>query len=369
MAKKTKNRGSAGQRSKKKHEKELKRKHKLMSPAPLRPALAGAAAWKPETEGISGYADRLRARYYPLACDIAEHTPSPLDELPGMVWQKPRIAALSTTDLLARLGAVGITTSEEAFIAATAADFSAIRFAQTAWLPLLSPTASVHDRDLALLGACSLWERLRPTPVSLEALGDAFRDGVEHALSTKFDLAVEAWLVFFDRLRSRFTPAIRTLPDLDRLLDGEVDDIEAWTDDLVDLTGSAHPRQDDLTRRVVAALGALAEQLDHAHPSWLAVIRDHQAHLLAGLGAGDEAVALLRAEIARDPGNLAPYVALTEVLMDDAADFREGVLAAIAVLEEARAEAALKADHSEINDRIAGLKLHLDDEGEDEGSP
>jgi hypothetical protein len=360
MAKKGKKGGSSGQRGKKKHAKELKRKNKLAGSVSHTPA--AARAWDPQKEGIERFARRLHAPYYTLAHEIEDHASAPLDQLPSVVWTPQRIAALSTSELLTRLGAVGITTTEEAFVAATAQERSALRFARRAWLPVLRDGSSVHDHDLALLGACALWQRLRPATPSLEGILDPYLDGIAQALSNEPRAALEAWLQFFDRLRTLFTPEIRTIADIEALFDGEIDDIQFLTEDLFELARELDPRPEDLTRRVAAALGVIAEQLSGEDPRWWREVIHGQASLLAGINdlAGGEA--LLRATIARHPARLEARVALVDYLLDNEGDENGGVKQAIAVLEEAKASGAVPEHHREIDNRIDELReFHLED--------
>ncbi len=366
MAKKSKKSGSAAQRAKNKHKKALKRKNKIGSPSP--PLLAHPRDWTPEKEGIDRLSHRLRRSFAAVAHDLARLSPTPLADLPAVVWTRPRIAALATSELLARLGALGIAVTEAEFLAAVDAESSAVRFARQAWLPLVPGGSSVHDRDFALLAACALWQRLRPESPPIEAVVDDYLDGAEHAAAKEPERALTLWLRGFDSLRPRLSPSIRTVRDLDALLDGGVDNADTWLEMLFFTARQLEKRVPELTRRVAAVLGELPDRLLGEPADFRVSVVDDQARLLAGIGEKVEGERALRAALARITPDAEHWLTLVEFLTDDDSEDPRDLRGAISALETMKALLGDDADDWEIQDRIADLRHRLVELGEDPDS-
>ena len=362
MAKKKKS-GAAAQRSKKKHQKELKRRPKVGSP-PL-PQADRDRPWNPEKEGIERLSRRVRRSFATVAHQLPQMSTVPLDALPAFVWTRPRIAALATSELLARLAALGITTTEADFVAAIEAESSAVRFATRAWLPLVPRGSGVHDRDFVLLAACALFQRLRPEPPSIEAVVEDYLVGGDHAAAKQPELALPLWLRFFERLRPRLTPSIRTIRDLDELLDGGIDDADGWLQMLFIVGQQLGTRAPDLTRRVAAVLGEIAERLSGEPADFRMSVVDDQARLLAGIGEKAEGERALRSTIAHVAPDPEHWLTLVDFLTDDDSEDPHDLRSAIAALEAAKGLLGEAAEDWEIPDRIAALRYQLLELGED----
>lgn len=363
MAKKS---GSSGQRGKKKHQKELKRKSKLARPPAARPVRV--PDWKPEKEGIEGLSRRLRRSFAAIAYDLTRFTSTALADLAGVVWTKPRIVALATNEILARLGALGIAATEADFLAGTEAESSAVRFAERAWLPLMHRGSSVHARDFVRLAAWSLWERLRPEAPPMEEILELCLIGDDHAVAEEPELALRSWLAFFDRLRPRLTPSIRTLADLDTLFHGGLDDVETWTQALYVFALESAARTPELTRGAAVVLGDLTERLSGEPDEWRVLMVDDQARLLAAVGAKSEGEQALRAMIARVAPTPNAWLTLVEFLTDDEDDDPDDLRGAIAALKAAKALEPDPEDHWDFDERLADLRDRLEAQGEDADS-
>ncbi len=366
MAKKSKKSGSSGQRGKKKHQKELKRKSKLARPPAAAPVRV--RDWKPEKEGIEGLSRRLHRSYGAMVYELARSTVTPLADLPAVVWTKPRILALGTSELLARLGALGIAATEADFLAATEAESSAVRFAERAWLPLLPRGSSVHDRDFVRLAAWALWQRLRPEAPPVEEILELCLTGDDHAVAEQPEPALRSWLAFFDRLRPRLTPSIRTLADLNNLFQGGLDDVDAWTQALYVFAVEKAARTPDLARRAAAVLGDFAERLSGEPDQWRVALADDQARLLTALGAKSEGERALRAMIARVAPAPDAWLTLVEFLTDDEDDDPDDLRGAIAALKAAKALEPDPEDHRDFDERLVDLRDRLEAQGEDADS-
>ncbi len=354
--------GSAAQRSKKKHQKELKRRPKVGSP-PL-PQADRDRPWNPEKEGIERLSRRVRRSFATVAHQLPRMSTVPLDALPAFVWTRPRIAALATSELLVRLAALGITTTEADFVAAIEAESSAVRFATRAWLPLVPRGSGVHDRDFVLLAACALFQRLRPEPPSIEAVVEDYLVGGDHAAAKQPELALPLWLRFFERLRPRLTPSIRTIRDLDELLDGGIDDADGWLQMLFIVGRQLGTRAPDLTRRAAAVLGEIAERLSGEPADFRMSVVDDQARLLAGIGEKAEGERALRSMIAHVAPDPEYWITLVDFLTDDSEDPRD-LRGAIAALEAANALLGEAEENWAIRARIPDLRAQLLELGED----
>lgn len=357
--------GSAGQRGKKKHAREMARRK---APATRPPAAAAAhvgrsrSGWLPAEEGIEGLVRRLEIHYHEAAHHAAEHAGVSPAELPGVLVTPARVAALGTPDLLARLGALGVTTDRDAFLAATATAGSALQFATERWLPLLGAAATVHDRDLVRLAACDLWKRFRPEAPSTEGLLDLFQRGFAHARKQEDAAAVRLWLDFWAALRPRLTADLRTLDAVNGFFGEGFTEFDTWIEVLVNATEGVVKGEPDLVRRVVALLDEVHQQLSGEHDEYRSLLVRDRVGLLFCAGARSEGEQIMRAIIARDPSETSPYLTLSGLLAPDESEDRAGLAAALALLEEAATkrrkdsvEWALDMKISELRERLQAL--------------
>jgi hypothetical protein len=357
--------GSAGQRGKKQHAREMQRR----KAPPKRPTAAAAprvehsrSGWLPAEEGIEGLVRRLEIHYHEAAHHAAEHAGVSPAELPSVLVTPARVAALSTPDLLARLGAVGVTTDREAFLAATASAGSALQFAAERWLPLLGDTATVHDRDFVRLSACDLWKRFRPGAPSTEGLLDLFQRGFAHARKHEDAAAVGLWLDFWAGLRPRLPAELRTLDAVNGFFGEGFTEFDTWIEVLINATEGVASGQPDLARRVVALLEEVHQQLSAEDDEYRSLLVRDRVGLLICAGARAEGERIMRAIIAEDPSDMRPYLALASLLAPVHSDDRAELSAALALLEEAETsrrkdsvEWALDMTMTELRERLQAL--------------
>ena len=356
--------GSTGQRSKKKHAKEVKRKNKP-STRPARfsvPVPAPAEArfgWRPAEEGIEGLANRVGIPYYQAAYRAADHVGATPALLPHMVMTPVRLAALETPALLARLAALGIVTDHDAFLAATGTEASAVKFANEAWLPLLVGSTTVHDRDFLRLAACELWKRFRPETPSIEGLLYLFHLGFDRARKQDEPGTVEIWLDFWTQLRRRLPPEARTLEAVDAFFGNGFDSFNTWIEVLLSAAENAGTSHPDLARRTVTLLQEVRELLSEEDEEYQRMLVADQAGLLFHTGRPEEGEQLLREAIAREPLNIDAYLSLAGLLAPDTSDDRVKIASALALLEEAVAKRADPGNNWDLDTRIAELRERL----------
>ena len=178
--------------------------------------------------------------------------------------------------------------------------------------------------------------------------------------------ALTLWLRGFDSLRPRLTPSIRTVRDLDALLDDGVDNADTWLEMLFFVAQQLEKRAPELTRRVAAVLGELPDRLLGEPADFRMSVVDDQARLLAGIGEKAEGERALRAALARITPDAEHWLTLVEFLTDDDSEDPRDLRGAITALETTKALLGEDdAEDWEIQDRIADLRHRLVELGED----
>ena len=354
--------GSAGQRSKKKHAKEVKRKNKPMTrparyQAPL--PVEGRFGWRPAEEGIEGLAARVGIHYYQAAYRAAEHVGATPTLLPGVVMTLARVAALGTPTLLARLAALGVVTDHDAFVATTGTEASAVKLANEAWLPLLVDSTTVHDRDFIRLAACELWKRFRPETPSVEGLLDLFHLGFDRARKQDEPAAVETWLDFWAQLRTRLPPGVRTIEAVNAFFGEGFEAFNDWLEVLLSAAEKAGESHPELARRTVTLLEEVRELLSGEDEEYQRMLVADQAGLLFRTGRAAEGEQLLREAIAREPTNGDAYLSLAGLLAPDPSDDRGQLARALVLLEEAAAKHGERRDEWGLDMQIAELRERI----------
>ena len=369
MAKKAKKGGAASQRSKKKHVKDVKRKDKPSTrpdrvplPAPAKPRFG----WRPVEEGIEGLTAELDIHYYEAACSGARHAGTTADLLPSVVPTPARIAALATPTLLARLTALGVVTDREAFLAATGTQVSAVKLANDTWIPLLTASTLVHDRDFVRLAACELWKRFRPETPSTEGLLDLLHRGIDRVQKNDDAGAVEIWLDFWTQLRKLLPPEARTRRAVDGFFGKDFRSFDDWIELLLRAAEGAGKSHPDLARRTVTLMHEVRALLTDEDEEYRGMLLEDHASLLFNTGRPEEGEQLLRDVIAREPANTEAYFSLAALLAPDTSDDRGKIASALALLEEAATKGVKPGDKWGLDSRIAELRERLEEPSGDD---
>ncbi len=364
--------GSSKQRAKKKQQKQQQRKTKLARREGKAAAPKGFGArekptdlfrgWEPTKQGITGLAQRrhlafVDAAHYAEAAQRANH--------PGTatLWTPQRVAALSDEEVLAKLAALGVTTDRDAFLAATAADFSAFPHAGTPWSRGLPAGTPPTDHDFVLLAAWDLWRRWRPERPSREMLLVRHLDGWDADGNGRPGEAIDTWLEFGQMIWRAF-PDARRMTDIDDALNDPgvklgVFYFEAFAEVLVGLATeeALHEHDHERANRTAAYIREIVARLPDSLPAHLELLQAGLADLLEANHQYDEARALLNGMIERSPHRGIGYVLRAEAIVDvdepTADDFRE----AIAMLR--RGLGSEDANQWEIPHRIQALEEEL----------
>jgi hypothetical protein len=360
--------GSAGQRSKKKHAKEVKRKNKPMTrPARQAPPVTTEArfGWRPAEEGIEGLADRVGIHYYQAATRVAEHVGGTSTLLPSAMITPAKRAALETPDLLARLAALGVVTDQDTFLAAIGTETSAVKLANQLWIPLLDASTTVHDRDFVRLAACELWQRFRPEIPSTEGLLDLFHLGFDHARKEEDARAVEIWLDFWAQLRRRLPPETRTVKAINDFFGERFVAFDDWLEVLLSATESAAESHPDLVQRTVTVVDEVRALLSEEGAEYQSMLVSDQAGLLFRTGRPGEGERVLRDLIAREPANVEAHLWLAMLLAPTGSEDRGELARALKLLEEAAVKRGQASDEWDLGMQITDMReriTELDDE-------
>ncbi len=272
----------AAQRAKKKHAKDVKRKKAVAKKprnAPPPDTAARIRGWKPVDEGLEGLAHRTGYHFYSAAVSAVDIAAALGVALPEAVWTIPRVAALSTPALLARLAELGIATDLEAFVALSAPLDSAVRLAEEAWFPLRSASPTLHDRDFARLAACELWKRFCTETPSAEGRLDLYRLVMERAEAGDEPATVVAWLDLWAVIRARLTPEIRTIAAIDALFGSLFKSFDDWIELLAGAAEIAGESDPGLALRAADALREISEQLSEQDGAWKERISEDEGAL------------------------------------------------------------------------------------------
>jgi hypothetical protein len=365
-----KNSGAAAQRAKKKHEREQKRKKaQAERQRTARQRLDGKAAaaqipsWRPEEESIAGFAARAK-----LAFHIAAHAASigaaqKGAALPEAAWTLPRVAGLTTEDLVARLARLGIETDRESFTAATPRIGSAVGWAEERWLGRLGAEADRYAADFVRLAAAELWKRWRAEPSEEIVLDRAIAMESSIRLGDPVTATREG-IALWGALRGALGADVRTTVAIERQLGPHSEGlIFNWASDFSIAAQNAahHAGSEDkgLTAEAAAALGEVVDQFRDESEGWRLPLIQDRGLLLWESGAREEGDRILRELIATRPDEAGAYVTLAHALghSADRADLER----AIGLLEEAAARPVKDAESWDLPAQIEHLRELLEE--------
>ena len=267
---------AAAQRAKKKHQKDTKRKldvaAKRRSEAERAAGEAAVRAiqkaredvlreWKPEIEGIHGLAMRSQRNLFETARSL-EHLAHHGTALPDYLWTVSRVAAMSTEDIVTKLGGIGIETDQARFVSGSKQDISALGYWERALEPGLADTTPVRDLDFAALATCELWQRWQSERPSSEMMLGLLIDADEAEHHEDHALAGEKSLQMWGFLRT-VLPETRTVAQIEAAL--HVDwDFLSWTDQLVEYGQAVRETKPELAQRIAAAVDQFIAEVSDA---------------------------------------------------------------------------------------------------------
>lgn len=134
-------------------------------------------------------------------------------------WTLKEIRALSTGEILSKLGELGIDVTEEGFLQEVESFYSASDLAEN-WWKTYGVTAKGFDEDFPWMAALVLWERLAPDVMSSEKLDDMMEEGYRLCAGEREDEGCRVWLEVWEHLKERFTPEMKSIEDAERVFSG-----------------------------------------------------------------------------------------------------------------------------------------------------
>lgn len=372
---------SEAQRAKKKERKAQKRKKLLASRKEVLPRAAKAderaddrdilpdwrpvpqiwrstLTWAPSIEGLLGLAKKRGI--HPHEAAVTADCPGCLVgvERPPELWTRPKIGALTTDDILARLGALGVRVDEASFAEAARRHRSAWDLARDEWLAGPRGKESVHDRDFLGLAAHELWTRWMPDKPSTEMLLEPLFEQ-RHTSDTWDD--AELSLAFWRGLKPVLTPEMRTADCIDDLLEGSGDSFFNWSLDFAqESAAAADELGPPVATQLARALGEMLEQLTGEDEEWRYILQVNRAVIQRATGMREEVERVLLELTEQHPDKAGAFVALVDVLRTPDADEPAAIERAVALLTRAIAAMPEGEDRTELERLIDELREDLE---------
>ena len=145
-------------------------------------------------------------------------------------WTPRKIAAEGTAEIEARLLQYGVPYTRDALRQLISGQESAWK-AAAPWIDSLK-TPDRLALDFVGLAVGELWKRLYPNPPSLEMLDDWMQEGYQFSEQRKPEEACAVWRQFWDAIRVRFTPDMRTAHEAgERVFSSMTQYLSNWVND------------------------------------------------------------------------------------------------------------------------------------------
>lgn len=208
-----------------------------------------------------------------------------------LFWTPRRVAALSTTDILAQLRQLAVDASPEAYLALAAGETSGWAVAER-WRVAGTGRLSRHTDDFLGLAACELWKRYSPERPSIEMLDDQMQEGYRLAEAKQGAKACDVWWEVWRTIRSRLQPEMRTLRQAAVVFDG-MQCLQNWVQDFaIELHNAALAERRYMEIGVQLCEDVLAQFPDESELLLMNFRIDlGELHFLAGdLAKGEEAM-------------------------------------------------------------------------------
>ena len=273
-----------------------------------------------------------------------------------LFWTPQKVAALSTETILAKLRALDIDASREAYLTLAGNRTSAWTISDR-WRADITKPLSRYDQDFLGLAACELWKRYCPEHPSIEMLDDQMQEGYRLASERQRAKACETWWEVWQTIRSRLRPEMNTTKRVAPVFTGG-QFLFNWVQDFaLELSNAA------LKERRYAAIGIqLCKEVLAHFPGEDELFQINfrsdlgEFHFRAGENSEGERVLL---ELIRDhPDCAAGYVRLADVFGYGPTPNSEPVdrERAVELLEQALARPVSDAAHYDLEKRLAEFR-------------
>jgi hypothetical protein len=273
-----------------------------------------------------------------------------------LFWTPQKVAALDTEAILAKLRALDVDASREAYLAVAEHRTSAWTISDR-WRKDITKPLSRYDDDFLGLAACELWKRYCPERPSIEMLDDQMQEGYRLEGDGQRARACETWWEVWQTIRSRLRPEMATTKLAAPVFTGG-QFLFNWVQDFaLELSNAA------LKERRYAAIGIqLCKEILAQFPGEDDLFQTNfrsdlgEFHFLAGENAEGERVFL---ELIRDhPDRAAGYVRLADLFAYGPTPDSEPVdrQRAVELLEQALARPVSDAADYDLAKRLAELR-------------
>ncbi|MGH9752260.1 MAG: SEC-C metal-binding domain-containing protein [Blastocatellia bacterium] len=133
-------------------------------------------------------------------------------------WAEADVRLLPTEEIINRLQAVGVEFAEERFLFDVKRFDSAVQLANH-WKSIYSVSASWFETDFIYNAAIVLWERLAPDVINSEMIDRLIEQGYDLVESNQRGAGCTIWLNVWEIMKPRFTPAMKSIDDVELVPD------------------------------------------------------------------------------------------------------------------------------------------------------
>jgi hypothetical protein len=265
-----------------------------------------------------------------------------------------KVAALSTEQIVERLGQHGIVVTLEQFRELARGQERAWSIGEEVWLSDLQTELDGDSREFVCLAGWALWQRWLTDGPSAVTRRDWLEGGHELMVKNNAAGACDLWLPLWEWMRPLLTPLMRRMDAADLLLGGDQFMLN-WTQDLCQELRNASLRQPEYVAPGIRYCEQVIAQFTEEQRSVLDYFRCDMADLLVLAGERQKAQAILTEIIEARPDEAIGYVQLAEALTlrsDDPADRQR----AVSLLEQALARPVVDAGDWDVEARLEGLR-------------
>jgi hypothetical protein len=129
-------------------------------------------------------------------------------------WSEADVRLLPTGEIISRLRAFGVEFTEERFLDDVKRFDSAVQLANH-WKSIYPVSASGFDVDFMYMAAIVLWERLAPDVINSEMIDNMIEHGYNLVELNQTGAGCAIWLKVWEHMKPRFTPAMKSIDDVD----------------------------------------------------------------------------------------------------------------------------------------------------------
>lgn len=229
------------------------------------------------------------------------HPGESFEDFDAARWNRARVRAMSTEDIIAKLKSLDVPFDKERFTAQAKRYVSAILLAEDRYYP---PGDSLGiDEDFIWMATIELWKRFMPERVCMEMVDDAMQEGYQMIEEDDYPAAMRAWDKTWRLIKALIPDRIKSIEEADDFLpEPMTQGMSNWSGDYETELGSAGMHQQRIVYcREFCARFPSSEGYCHE-------MRRAEAESLAVLGNMAEADAIFKNLTERYPDNIWGYI-------------------------------------------------------------